>query len=453
MADLKALGSEKLQGMDKIRRILEIAHYNEKPKEYINENETLNYTITLADGYTYGIVKEKLGYIIKKGINESTLDYSDPIRQRKYFDSYSQAMKKLNLHAKEMNRIYENEEEIPLIGEQTASKKKFVLKTPKPATEPAAEEPAPAAAPPPSAPEASAPPAPAPTGMEGEMPPAEGGPEMGGEMPPMGGEEDMTGMEGGMPPMGGEEEPMGGEMPPMGGEEEPMGGMPEMGGEGEEGGSFKTIQRLTGKLSQKLRAFNNQDEDGLDSQDIKYVINMVLSALDLEKLDEDDKEDILSKFEEVDMYGDEGPESLDFGGDEDMMGGEMPPMEDEGMMGDEMPPMGDEDMMGGEMPQEPKENIFGESRVENVLKGYFRVAEDELPILEEKKQKDYIKNKLTKLKSKQELNNLSESFNQKERGFRLIEEGSKFIGKTNKNNLIFNKNGKQIKVDIFGRFV
>ena len=438
MADLKALGSEKLQGMDKIRRILEIAHYNEKPKEYINENETLNYTITLADGYTYGIVKEKLGYIIKKGINESILDYSDPIRQRKYFDSYSQAMKKLNLHAKEMNRIYENEEEIPLIGEQTAPKKKFVLKSPKPATEPAAEEPAPAAAPPPPAPEASAPPTPEPTGMEGEMPPAEGGPEMGGEMPPMG--EEPTGMEGEMPPMGGEEEPMGG-MPPMGGEEEPMGGIPDMGGEGEEGGSFKTIQRLTGKLSQKLRAFNNQDEDGLDSQDIKYVINMVLSALDLEKLDEDDKEDILSKFEEVDMYGDEGPESLDFGGDEDIQFGEEPPM------GDEMPPMGDE------MPQEPKENIFGESRVENVLKGYFRVTEDELPILEEKRQKDYIKSKLTKLKSKQELDNLSESFNQKEIGLRLIQEGSKFVGKTNKNNLIFNKNGKQIKVDILGRFV
>ena len=432
MADLKALGSEKLQGMDKIRRILEIAHYNEKPKEYINENETLNYTITLADGYTYGIVKEKLGYIIKKGINESILDYSDPIRQRKYFDSYSQAMKKLNLHAKEMNRIYENEEEIPLIGEQTAPKKKFVLKSPKPATEPAAEEPAPAAAPPPPAPESSSPPAPEPTGIEGEMPPAEGGPEMGGEMPPMG--EEPTGMEGGMPPMGGEEEP--------------MGGIPDMGGEGEEGGSFKTIQRLTGKLSQKLRAYNNQDEDGLDSQDIKYVINMVLSALDLEKLDEDDKEDILSKFEEVDIYGDEGPESLDFGGDEDIQFGEEPPM------GDEMPPMGDEmPPMGGEMPQEPKENIFGESRVENVLKGYFRVTEDELPILEEKRQKDYIKSKLTKLKSKQELDNLSESFNQKEIGLRLIQEGSKFVGKTNKNNLIFNKNGKQIKVDILGRFV
>ena len=443
MADLKALGSEKLQGMDKIRRILEIAHYNEKPKEYINENETLNYTITLADGYTYGIVKEKLGYIIKKGINESILDYSDPIRQRKYFDSYSQAMKKLNLHAKEMNRIYENEEEIPLIGEQTAPKKKFVLKSPKPAAEPAPEEPA---APAPPAPEASAPPAPEPTGMEGEMPPAEGGPEMGGEMPPMG--EEPTGMEGEMPPMGGEEEPMGGEMPPMGGEEEPMGGMPDMGGEGEEGGSFKTIQRLTGKLSQKLRAFNNQDEDGLDSQDIKYVINMVLSALDLEKLDEDDKEDILSKFEEVDMYGDEGPESLDFGGDEDIQFGEEPPM------GDEMPPMGDEmPPMGGEMPQEPKENIFGESRVENVLKGYFRVTEDELPVLEEKRQKDYIKSKLTKLKAKKELEELTETRYQLETANRLLNEGAQFVGKTNLNNLIFNRRGQQIKIDRKGNVI
>ena len=222
----------------------------------------------------------------------------------------------------------------------------------------------------------------------------------------------------------------------------------DMGGEGEEGGSFKTIQRLTGKLSQKLRAYNNQDEDGLDSQDIKYVINMVLSALDLEKLDEDDKEDILSKFEEVDMYGDEGPESLDFGGDEDIQFGEEPPM------GDEMPPMGDEmPPMGGEMPQEPKENIFGESRVENVLKGYFRVTEDELPVLEEKRQKDYIKSKLTKLKAKKELEELTETRYQLETANRLLNEGAQFVGKTNLSNLIFNRRGQQIKIDRKGNVI
>jgi hypothetical protein len=449
MADLKPLGSEKLEGMDKIRRILEIAHYNEKPKSQLNENETLNYTIQLADGYTYGIVKEKLGYIIKKGINESVLDYSDPIRQRKYFDSYSQAMKKLNLHAKELNRIHENDEEIPLIGEQTASKKKFVLKTPKPATEPTPDAaPAPAPAPAPPAPESS----PAPAPEETPVPPApeEGGEPMGDEM--MGGEPMGDEMMGGEPmggePMGGEpmgDEMMGGE--PMGGE--PMGGEP-MGGEPEEGGGFKTIQRLTGKLSQKLRAYNNQDEDGLDSQDIKYVINMVLSALDLEKLDEDDKEDILSKFEEIDMYGDEGPESLDFSGEEDVnFGGDEFGGEEFGAE-----PMGGAPMGGEEpMPQEPTENVFGESRVENVLKKYFVVTKEEAPILEEKKQKDYIKNKLTQIKVKQELQNLSETSRQLERANRLLSEGAQFVGKTNLDNLIFNKKGKQIKIDTRGNII
>lgn len=123
MADLKPLGSEKLSGMDKIKRILEIAHYNEKPKLEINENETLNYTVQLADGYTYGIVRDKLGYIIKKGLNESLLDYVEPMRHRKHFSSYSQAMKKLNLHAKDINHVYGNSFEIPLIGEQNVKKK------------------------------------------------------------------------------------------------------------------------------------------------------------------------------------------------------------------------------------------------------------------------------------------------------------------------------------------
>jgi hypothetical protein len=238
---------------------------------------------------------------------------------------------------------------------------------------------------------------------------------------------------------------MGGE--PMGGE--PMGGEP-MGGESEEGGGFKTIQRLTGKLSQKLRAYNNQDEDGLDSQDIKYVINMVLSALDLEKLDEDDKEDILSKFEEIDMYGDEGPESLDFSGEEDVnFGGDEFGGEEFGAE-----PMGGAPMGGEEpIPQEPTENIFGESRVENVLKKYFVVTKEEAPILEEKKQKDYIKNKLTQIKVKQELQNLSETSRQLERANRLLSEGAQFVGKTNLDNLIFNKKGKQIKIDTRGNII
>ena len=41
MGDLRPLGSEKLQGMYKIKRILEIAKYNETPKTDINERITL----------------------------------------------------------------------------------------------------------------------------------------------------------------------------------------------------------------------------------------------------------------------------------------------------------------------------------------------------------------------------------------------------------------------------
>ena len=52
MGDLKPLGSEKLQGMDKINRILQIAKYKETDKQNVNENSSLDYTIQLADGYT-----------------------------------------------------------------------------------------------------------------------------------------------------------------------------------------------------------------------------------------------------------------------------------------------------------------------------------------------------------------------------------------------------------------
>ena len=124
MADLNPLGSEKLQGMDKINRILEIARYNE-PSQNVNESKA-DYTIQLADGKFYGIVNEKNGYIVKSGINESEMEYREPMQNRKYHKSYSQAMKQINLLAGELNRIHEHAENINMIGEQ----KKFVLKTP-----------------------------------------------------------------------------------------------------------------------------------------------------------------------------------------------------------------------------------------------------------------------------------------------------------------------------------
>jgi len=126
MGDLQPLGSEKLQGMDKIQRILEISRFRENTPSPINETSKSEYSLTLADGNEYRIVREKTSYIIKQTISESTVDYIAPIQERQYFKSYSQALRKLNLMAKDMNEIYGNEEGTSLFSEQ----KKFVLKTP-----------------------------------------------------------------------------------------------------------------------------------------------------------------------------------------------------------------------------------------------------------------------------------------------------------------------------------
>jgi hypothetical protein len=430
MGDIKPIGSEKLEGMDKLRRIMEIAKYNEVPKQEINNLSTTNYTIRLADGNLYGIVKEKSGYIIKKGMNESNLDYSEPMRGRKHYRSYSEAMKRLNLVVAEVNRVTGNVFETPLIGEQEV-KKKFILKTNKPKPPVEAPEPEPSLPPAPELPAAGSdmgmPPA---DGSDMGMPPADGS-DMG--MPPA----DDMGMppadDMGMPPEDGSD--MG--MPPedgsdMGDEELDMGDEQSQGPSG-----LKSIQRLTGKLSQKIRAFDK--DKGLDSQDIKYVINSIISSIDLDNLDEDDKDDILSKFEDSDEYGmgDEG--DLDLSDEEDM--GE--PM-GEPMAEPMAEPMGE---------PSPMEN-FKES-VEDVLANYFVFTGEEKKLNEEKNKKNFIKNKLVGIEVRNEIKKMCESYKQMDSANRFLNENksAKFIGKTNKKNLVFSVNGKTIKVNTMGNII
>jgi hypothetical protein len=405
MGDLKALGSEKLQGMDKIRRIMEIARYNEAPKQEINELSTTNYTITLADGLTYGIVKEKSGYIIKSGLNESVLEYTESMRHRKYYRSYSEALKRLNIMAGEVNRITENEYETPLIGEQANPKKKFILKQNKKKKE---EDPAvdAGATPPPPAVDAGA--TPPPPADAGTPPPADAG------TPPAG--EDM-----GMEPPAPEGEDMGMEEP-SDDEEQPSGPS-----------GLKSIQKLTGRLSQKIRSFDK--DKGMDSQDIKYVVNSILSAINLENLDEDDKDDIMAKFDEGDEY-DMGDEDLDMGTEEDLDMTE--------------PPMGEEP---SNEPAPPSEPPVMESNVEKVLTKYFDIKPSEKPILEEKRKKDFLRKKLQLVETKKELRKLSETIDQFETGLAMLNENAKFIGRTNQENLIFVKNGKQYRVTPRGRVI
>ena len=438
MGDLRPLGSEKLQGMDKIKRILEIAQYNEVPKQEANNLSTLDYTIRLADGNVYGIVREKSGYIIKKGLNESALEYNEPMKHRKYYRSYSEAMKKLNLVASEMNRLFENENEIPLIGEQ---KKKFVLKGPKkdaPAAEPVADLP-PAPMDTPAPPAGGTPPSPDATAEPTDLPTDTEEP-----TDDMGMGDDMD--------MGGDDLPsddMG-----MGDDEELPAADDEEGDDEEEGPmGLKSIQKLTGKLSQKIRSFDK--DQGLDSQDIKYVLNSIISAIDLSNLDEDDKEDILDKLDST--------EEGDYGmGDEDL------DMEPEDEFDTELGDMGsDEEMPSDDMDMEPTpaeekegyhhmmDSIFGESKVEKVLSKYFKIDEKEKTILEEKRKRNFLKEKLRKLNVKEEIISMSESLEQKVSALYVLKENkdAKFIGKTNKENLVFNIDGRQVKVTPRGRII
>ena len=437
MADLRPLGSEKLQGMDKIRRIMEIARYNEVPKQEINELSTTNYTITLSDGKTYGIVKEKLGYIIKSGLNESTLDYTESMKHRRHYKSYSEAMKRLNIMAGEINRSTGYEYGIPLIGEQAEGKKKFVLKQNKPKTTDA----------PPADMGAGAPPA----DMGAGAPPAD----MGAGAPPTDAGAPPT--DAGAPPM----DDMGGGAPPaddMGGEgmEPPMDDMgePEDGEEPSGPSGLKSIQKLTGRLSQKIRSFDK--DKGMDSQDIKYVVNSILSAINLENLDEDDRDDIMAKFDEVDEY-DMGDEEIDMEGSDDL-GMEEPDMGSEMDMGGEMTPP---DMGTSPAPEKTEgyshimDSLFAESKVEKVLSKYFDIKPEEKPILEEKRKKDFLKEKLKRIEVKKEFIKLSESLSQLESAneFYKSNKNAKFLGKSNKENLIFVVENKQYKVTPRGRII
>ena len=58
MADLRPIGSEKLEGTDKLRRIMEIATYRETPKTELNNLSTTNYTIQLSVVFKTNLSRE-----------------------------------------------------------------------------------------------------------------------------------------------------------------------------------------------------------------------------------------------------------------------------------------------------------------------------------------------------------------------------------------------------------
>jgi hypothetical protein len=116
MADLKPIGSEKLIGDDKLKRILDLTYFQSPNKTTSKMFETIRES---HDGSVYGIVKEKDGYFVKKGLNESSLEYIGGIfmKNKNKFHSYGEAAKRLDF----------------LVGQENLQEAtKYVLKMPKP---------------------------------------------------------------------------------------------------------------------------------------------------------------------------------------------------------------------------------------------------------------------------------------------------------------------------------
>ena len=435
---------------------MEISKYKEVSNETINENASTHYNITFADGNEYGIIKERQGYIIKQIVSEGQSDYIDQIKNRKYFSSYSQALRKLNLMIKENNSLVGNDEELSLFGEQ----KKFVLRTPKPEIEaPVEQAPPMPAAPPLPEPELPAPDATSPEGdVDAEL-------DMDLEM---GGDQIDTEMDV---------------------QSEPM---------DQEQVTFKTIQKLTGKLTQKVRQFASEND--MSSEDIKYVINMVLSSVDLDSLSFEDKDEILGKFEsdeEGDMGGDDmGGEDLTDDSEVEDIQADMDIENDADMVDDGAAGFGkveaDEqwqaaiapalermavgyvadkamdkvsDMFSsneGEMEEDvtPAEksildHLFSESKVDKVLSKYFEVGVSEKKLNEEKRMKKKLQSKHNVVKVMESVKKLSETVEQELASEKFLEEniGFHLVGKTNKKNLVFEHGTKQTKISPEGLLV
>jgi hypothetical protein len=511
MGGIKPIGSEKLQGIDKIRRMIEISRYNENFPQSVNETKSTEYSVYLADGNLYNIEKERQGYIIKMAINESNSDYIDPMKGRKYYSSYSQALKRLNLMAREINVLHENEEGISLIGEQ---KKKFILKTKKKTTPPVdlgTPPPADLGTPPPPA-DLGTPPPPADLGTPpppadlGTPPPPDMGGDMGAPPPDMGGDmgappPDMGGDMGAPPPdmegdMGAPPPDMEGDMgaPPPDMEGDMGAPPPDM--EGEElddekpkekkVSEIKRIQILVGKLAQKIRSY--EEERDLSNKEVKYIVNSILSAIDVDVLDEDDIEQIISKLEGIDNEEEEEDDSF---GDEDTETPPevMPEPPQEPEMAESYNTIGDaynafmksaytssaskkltsenefedydpEDYhlkrrnrrIYNPTPERFTHGTFAESSVDKLLSKYFIISEDEKNQYEldrERKSNKVYQN------NKQNIIRLSESTDQLDSALEYIKENPrvKLIGLSTKGNLIFKEGINEVKVTKFGKLI
>lgn len=296
---------ETLKGKNIINRMSDLMNYGggksaakSNPKLSFNN---LEYSITLTDGRTLGILRENAKFYIKetksKNPTVNDFEYIGGIinGSKQSYRSYSDAIKFLNLMIGESNKknpfakavnLYEcdntmkkgemQEKKEPEKNPEESKKKddseldeegkmneKTVLKIPQ--KQSPQQQPAPA-------PQASAAPS------VSDKPSAD------------------TGIDGGLDLGDGSQKDanssdsldLGGD---TGGDDLDLGGSEDLGLGGSSDEETKQIQKITGKLGQKMRDLDQPNEDLT-----KYVFNSVVSSLDLNDLDDQNKKEIIKKF-------------------------------------------------------------------------------------------------------------------------------------------------------------
>lgn len=242
---------------------------NRKP---INESKLISAVELIKkspDGKFYGVVRENKKYFIKESTDGSNFDFIGGVanKNKHQFESYEHAVRILNLML----------EDTDVLTPDIIEEKKFVIKTKK----------------------------------KSESKPATdfdfgGGDEGGDEAPDF----DFGGDEGGDFDFGGDSES---------GDEAPDFDFGDEGGDegdskdtelSDDGDPIKGIQKLTGKLGQKIR-----DTEDLSSDTMKWVAKSIISALDLDAMDNEDKKDIINTIKDEEVEGSD--EEFDFMDDDD----------------------------------------------------------------------------------------------------------------------------------------
>ena len=285
-----------------LEKMLRLADIKKKPMNEGVKNSSFELIKSVADGNTYAIVRENRTYFLmktetKSRLTENDFDYIGGLsnRTKNSFRAYDDAVSRLNIMFNDINRTHGITESVNMVdfdyvlnenGEyQSLNEKKFILKQPKPKVKTPEPE------------------------MDFNTPETsgEGDFDFGGDDKGETSDDEFDfGNEEGETEDGedfdfgdgetdtetdGEDFDFGDESDDVESEFDTEEGS-DFGDEEESGDTIKDIQRTTGKLGQQLR-----DTEDLSSDIQKWVAKSVISALKLDKIDDNDKDDIINSIE------------------------------------------------------------------------------------------------------------------------------------------------------------